>query len=327
MVDLKNKIFFDKDISLSALSGKVVGIVGYGNQGRAQALNLRDSGIDIIVGLRDSSASIKKVAKDSLKCTNIDDLIKKADIVSIMIPDNTIDSFLGKKISKFRKGQTILVSHGSSIIYGKTKLPDYLNIVMVAPSGGGKVVRSEYENNFGVPALVAVHNDFSKTSIELALSYAKAIGSARAAVFISTFKEETDTDLFGEQVILTGSIPMIVIESYKVLLEEGYDPVVSWFVCFYELKTIVSLMFEKGMESFYDMVSDTARYGGISRGKRLIDDDFKNKIKVIIQEIKNGDFNKELKSSVKKYDSSDIFNSNEFKEVERNLLKKIKKTN
>ena len=327
MINLKNKVFFDKDISLSALSGKVVGIVGYGNQGRAQALNLRDSGIDIIVGLRDNSANVKEVAKDSLKCTSIDNLIKKADVISIMIPDNAIDSFLGKKVSKFRTGQTILVSHGSSIIYGKTKLPNCLNVIMVAPSGGGKVVRSEYKNNFGVPALVAVHNDFSKNAIELALAYAKAIGSARAAVFISTFKEETDTDLFGEQVILTGSIPMIIIESYKVLLEEGYDPIVSWFVCFYEVKTIVDLMFEKGMESFYGMVSDTARYGGISRGKRLIDDDFRNKIRTIIKEIKNGDFNKELKSSVKKYDSSNIFNSSDFREVERKLLNKIKKSN
>ena len=327
MVNLKNKIFFNNDISLSPLLGKAVGVIGYGNQGRAQALNLKDSGINVVVGLRGDSINLKNVSEDSLECVKIDDAIKQADILSLMIPDSEIDPFLDKNLSKFKKGQTILVSHGSSIIYGKTKLPNFLNIVMVAPSGGGKVVRSEYKNNFGVPALVAVDNDFSGTSMETALAYAKAIGSSRAAVFISTFKEETHTDLFGEQVILTGSIPMIIIESYKVLLEEGYDPVVSWFVCFYEVKTIVDLMFEKGMESFYAMISDTARYGGISRGKRLIDSEFKNKMKSIIQEIKSGDFNKELKSSVKKYDSSDVFNSSEFRKIERKLLKKIKKSN
>ena len=326
-MNLKGKVFFDKDISMGPMEGKKVGVIGYGNQGRAQALNLKDSDIDIVVGIRDNSSNIQNIANDSLKAINIDDLINEVDILALMIPDKEIDSFLSENISKFKKGQTILVSHGSSIIYGETKLPNYLDIIMVAPSGGGKVVRNEYRNGFGVPSLVAVHNDFSGDAIKTALAYAKAIGSGRAAIFVSTFKEETDTDLFGEQVILTSSIPIIIIESYKALLEEGYDPVVSWFVCFYELKTIVSLMFEKGLESFYDMVSDTARYGGISRGKMLIDDRFKSKIRLILQEIKSGKFNEELKNSVEKYDSSDIFDSSNFKEIERELLKKIKKTN
>jgi ketol-acid reductoisomerase len=167
--------------------------------------------------------------------------------------------------------------------------------------------------------------------LETALAYAKAIGSSRAAVFTSTFKEETETDLFGEQVILTGSIPMIIIESYKVLLEEGYDPLISWFVCFYELKTITNLMFEKGMESFYEMVSDTARYGGISRGRELIDDQFKNKMRKILKEIKDGSFDRELAKGLSEkndiYTSKNIFDSKDFNEIEKKLLRKIKETN
>ena len=149
-------------------------------------------------------------------------------------------------------GKTLLFSHGYAIVYGETEIPQNIDIVMVAPSGGGRVVRTEYQKGFGVPALVAIENDFSGDAMRIALSYAKAIGSSKAAVFLSTFKEEKETDLFGEQVLLTGSIPLIIIESYKVLLEEGYDPVVSWFVCFYEIRTIVDLMFEKGLMSFYD---------------------------------------------------------------------------
>ena len=166
--------------------------------------------------------------------------------------------------------------------------------------------------------------------MNIALSYAKAIGSSRAAVFLSTFKEETETDLFGEQVILTGSIPLIIIESYKVLLEEGYSPIVSWFVCFYELKTIVDLMFEKGLSSFYNMISNTARYGGVTRGSKLIDGDFKDKIRSILYDIKSGKFKDELDSSLSKGDDGklllrEIFNSKDFDFIENELLKKIKK--
>ena len=329
-MNLDGKVLFDKDISLTSVLNKKVGIVGYGNQGRAQALNLRDSKIDVAVGLRQNSSSFNRLKEDGIRHMSIDDLIENSHIISLMIPDNRIDSFLIDNMSKFKEDQTILVSHGYSIIYGSAKISKNLNIVMVAPSGGGKIVRSEYKKGFGVPALVAVHQDFSGNSLDLTFAYAKAIGSSRAAVFKSTFKEEAETDLFGEQVILTGSIPLIIIESYKVLLEEGYDPVVSWFVCFYELKTIVNLIFDKGMESFYDMISSTARYGGISRGKKLIDDEFKIKIKEILKDIKSGHFKNELEESLSKGNDGKnelkkIFNSKEFTEVENNLLNKIKK--
>ena len=329
-MNLDNKLFFDKDISISQISNKKIGIIGYGNQGRAQALNLSDSKMNVVVGVRENSARISQLKKDKIPYLKIDELIKESDIVALMIPDNQIDAFIAGNISKLKKNQTLLVSHGYSIVYGKAEIPEYLNIVMVAPSGGGSIVRSEYKKGFGVPALVAVHQDFSGSSLDIALAYAKSIGSSRAAVFKSTFKEETETDLFGEQVILTGSIPLIIIESYKVLLEDGYDPVVAWFVCFYELKTIVNLMFDRGLESFYDMVSSTARYGGISRGKKLIDDNFKSKIKEILKDIKNGNFKTELEKSLSIGDDGKrhlkaIFNSEEFSEVENKILNKVKK--
>ena len=329
-MNLKNKIFFDSDVSIKSIIGKKIGVIGYGNQGRAQALNLRDSGVDVRIGLRNDSLNKDKVLEDNLRYLNINNLIRESDIISIMIPDNHIKGLITDKVSILKEGHTLLLSHGSSIIYDKIDIPNYVNVVMVAPSGGGRVVREQYKKGFGVPALIAIHNDYTKDSLDITLAYAKAIGSTRAAVFISTFKEETETDLFGEQISLTGSIPMILIESYKVLLEYGYSPIVAWFVCFYELKTITDLMFEKGMTSFYDMVSDTARYGGISRGKMLIDNRFKDKMRKILDEIRDGTFNKELKEALLNDDLKNldnVFDSKEFNEIEEKLLSKIKNIN
>ena len=329
-MSFNKKIFFDNDITLDYVIGKTIGIIGYGNQARAQANNLKDSGCNVIVGLMPKSPSEQKVLKDGLEHFQLDEVFAKADILSVLIPDNNIPKFLSDYSSNIKKGQTLLFSHGYSIVYGDFKIPNNINVIMVAPSGGGKIVRNEFKKGFGVPALIAVEKDYSGESLNIALSYAKAIGSSRAAVFLSTFKEETETDLFGEQVILTGSIPLIIIESYKVLLEEGYSPIVSWFVCFYELKTIVDLMFEKGLSSFYDMISNTARYGGVTRGSKLIDSGFKDKIRSILSDIKSGNFKEELDASLSKGDDGSlslkkIFNSKDFDFIEKELLKKIKK--
>ena len=326
-MSFENKIFFDKDVSLDKLKNKKVGIIGYGNQGRAQALNLNESGIDIIVGLRENSNKKSKVKKDGLRYMLIKDLVSSCDLISILIPDSQIPR-LFKNIAKLlKKNQTILFSHGYTVVNNEIEIPDYINVIMVAPSGGGAVVRSEYKKGFGVPALIAVEQDFSSNSMSIALSYSKAIGATKAAAFISTFKEEVETDLFGEQVVLTGSIPMIIIESYKVLIKKGYSPIVSWFVCFYETKTIIDLMFENGMQNFYESISDTARYGGVSRGNKLIDKSFKNKMENILEDIQNGHFDKELKNSIANnvnYKSNEVFSSKEFNEIEELLLKKIK---
>ena len=329
-MNISKKIFFDSDISLDHILSKTVGIIGYGNQARAQANNLKDSGCRVVVGLKSKSPSREKVKKDGLEVLEIDEVFKQSDILSILIPDNNIPQLISEFNRFMNDGQTLLFSHGYSIVYENLKIPENINVVMVAPSGGGNIVRNEYKKGFGVPALVAVEKDCSGKAMNIALSYAKAIGSSRAAVFLSTFKEETETDLFGEQVILTGSIPLIIIESYKVLLEEGYSPIVSWFVCFYELKTIVDLMFEKGLSSFYNMISNTARYGGVTRGSKLIDGDFKDKIRSILYDIKSGKFKDELDSSLSKGDDGksllkEIFNSKDFDFMEKELLKKIKK--
>jgi ketol-acid reductoisomerase len=328
-MSFNKKIFFDNDITLDHVIGKTVGIIGYGNQARAQANNLKDSGCSVIVGLKPKSPSEEKVLKDGFELFQLDEVFAKADILSVLIPDNNIPKFLSDHTSNIKKGQTLLFSHGYSIVYGDLKIPNNINVIMVAPSGGGKIVRNEFKKGFGVPALVAVEKDYSGEAFNIALSYAKAIGSSRAAVFLSTFKEETETDLFGEQVILTGSIPLIIIESYKVLLEEGYSPIVSWFVCFYELKTIVDLMFEKGLSAFYDMISNTARYGGVTRGAKLIDSDFKEKIRNILSDIKSGQFKEELDLSLSKGDDGrlslkEIFDSKDFDFIEKELLKRVK---
>ncbi|MAV64001.1 MAG: ketol-acid reductoisomerase [Pelagibacteraceae bacterium TMED124] len=327
-MNYRDKIFFDSDISLKGVQNRKIGVIGYGNQGRAQALNLKDSGLDVCVGLRRKSLSKNSVKNDGLRIINISSLIKECDIVAIMIPDLEIISFFKKYLKMFSKNQTILLSHGYALVYGDFDVPKDINIAMVAPSGGGGVVRSEYQKGFGVPALVASYRNSSKESLQVAMSYAKAIGCSKAAVFLSTFKEEVETDLFGEQVLLTGSIPMLIINSYKVLLEEGYSPIVSWFVCFYELRTIVDLMFQQGLNSFYDMISTTAKYGGLNAGKCLIDEDFVSRIRKVLKNIKSGDFNKEFKKSLHGKTNVDsiqkeLLSSKELNQIETLILKKF----
>ena len=328
MKKIKNKLFFDSDISLKSIRDKQIGIIGYGNQARAQALNLKDSKIKVRVGLRMGSKSLNLVKEDCLIPLTIPEIFDNCDIISLLIPDNKIKNLLEKYSSCITKDHILLVSHGYTFVYEDFTVPDPDNVIMVAPSGGGHIVRSEYKKGFGVPALVACYK--SEKHLGVALAYAKAIGSSRAAVFKSTFQEETETDLFAEQAILTGSIPIIIIESFKVLLEEGYDPVISWFVCFYETKTIIDLIFKKGLNDFYDSVSNTARYGGLTRGSYLIDDDFKAKMKKIIKDIKNKNFHNELVSALNK-DSGDrlkkkILNSEDFNDLEKELLIKILKS-
>jgi len=254
--------------------------------------------------------------------TSILEIFNNCDIICLLIPDNQIRNLIEKYRLYISNEHILLVSHGYTFVYEDTLVPDNDNVIMVAPSGGGHIVRSEFKKGFGVPALVACYQ--SEKHFPIALAYAKALGSSKAAVFKSTFKEETETDLFAEQVILTGSIPLLIIESYKVLLEEGYDPIVSWFVCFYETKTIIDLIFKKGLNDFYDSVSNTARYGGLSKGCYLIDKTFQTKIKKVIADIKSKSFHKELVSALKEDDGNQlkkkVLNSKDFNYLEKELL-------
>jgi len=320
---LENKIIFNNDVKSNFLVEKKIGIIGYGNQGRAQALNLKDSGYNVKIGLREGSESIKKCIEDGLNSIDIFDLVRWSDIICLLIPDvemlNVYNLYLEKNL---KSSQTLLFSHGYVIHYKLIIPPDYVNTIMVAPSGGGAMVRDSYVKESGIPNLLAVYNDFSGQSINIVKEYSKAIGGTRAGSFFSTFSEETETDLFGEQSILTGGIPYMINTSFKVLLEHKYDPIVAWFVCYYELKTIVDLFHDKGIDYLYDSISDTAKYGGMVKGKFLLGEEFEEKLHVLLSDIKSGEFHKELTSSQREtLDDSDF---KELNNVSNQLLKILK---
>ncbi len=316
-------IFTDTDIDLSILKDKKIGIIGYGNQGRAQCLNLRDSNLNVKVGIRSNSNSIVLLNKDNIKYDTMENVVKWADIISILIPDKVAPDVYAQSIkSNLNEGQTLLFSHGFNVHYNHLILPNNINVIMVAPSGGGALVRKKYKEGSGVPALIAVYQDYTKVSLDLAKSYSKAIGSTKVGSFLSTFKEETETDLFGEQVLLTGGIPYIIDKSLKVLIEAGYSPIVAWFVCYYEIKTIIDLFHDKGLEYLYDAISDTAKYGGIKTGEYLIDNNMEDKIKTVLAKIQSGEFAKELQNT----DISSINYKSEIKSEDKEKINKIFKS-
>ena len=289
-------MYFDKDVTMDAISGLHVAIVGYGNQGRAQALNLRDSGVKVSIALRDGSKSIYRAEEDGFSCIDISAATRECDLLSILIPDQVMAEVYDTKISRFlRPGKMLLFSHGYNIHYQEIQPPPFVDVTMVAPSGPGYAVREEFENGRGVPTLLAVMQDVTGRAKDIALSYSKAIGGTRSCCFLSTFKEETETDLFGEQIILTGILPRIIDESFKVLLESGYSSTVAWFVSFYEVKQIADLVSKIGIEDFYKAVSDTAEYGGMRQSSRLISSDFKDEMQSALSYIQSGDFHRSWK--------------------------------
>ena len=292
-----NKIFKDKDIDYNLLESKRIAVIGYGNQGRAQALNLKDSGNDVIVGLRENSKNIKLAKSVGFEVFSISKAIELSVLVSILIPDEEIKNVFENTIKPYlKKGQSLLFSHGYAIFFKEIQIPEFVNVLLVAPSGSGKMVREEFINGKGVPNLIAVDQDYTKDSLKIALSYSKSIGGTRVCAFLSTFEEEVITDIFGEQVVLTGGIPSIIKESFNVLLEEGYSPIVAWFVCYYEVKSIVDSFHDNGFDFLNKMISNVAEYGGLTRGERLIDSNVKKEMKQILSGIKNGNFKKEWDS-------------------------------
>ena len=289
-------LYFEKDTTLDAILTHRIAIIGYGNQGRAQALNLRDSGLNVVIALRDNSKSIKLAKNDGFECIEISQAVRECDILSMLTPDQSMAEMYDEHISRYLKpGKVLLFSHGYNIHYQEIVPPHFVDVIMVAPSGPGYSVRKEYVEGRGVPTLIAVKQDITGKAKDVAISYSKAIGGTRSCCFESTFKQETETDLFGEQIVLTGIIPKIISESFKVLLEAGYSPTVSWFVTFYEVRQIAELLSKTGIEEFYKAVSDTAEYGGMSVSNKLVNDDFKSEIKSALDFIKSGDFHREWK--------------------------------
>ena len=292
--ELLNSLYFDKDADLSVIQAKSVAVIGYGNQGRAQALNLRDSGVKVVVGAREGGSSEEQARSDGFNVLSIDRAVIDTDIIVMLLPDQIMSVVYKESISpNLSAGKTIQFSHGYNIHYEKIIPPDDIDVIMVAPSGAGKMVREEFEKGSGVPNLIAIHQDYSGSAFEVALSYSKAIGGTRSAAFRSTFKEETETDLFGEQAVLTGGIPRLIQNSFKVMVESGYSPIVAWFVSYYEVKLIVDLFNEKGFQFMNDAISDTAEYGGQTRGSRLMDESVTEKMKLFLDEIQSGEFFKE----------------------------------
>ena len=295
-----DNLYFDKDVTLDAIKGMRVGVIGYGNQGRAQAMNLKDSGLDVIVGLREGSKSIQKAKEDGFECYDISQVTRECDVLSLLLPDQSMSTVYIDQISRYLKpGKMLLFSHGYNIHYKEIEPPSFVDVVMVAPSGPGHAVREEFKKGRGVPTLLAVKQDVTGRAKDVALSYSKAIGGTRSCCFQSTFKEETETDLFGEQIILTGIIPRIIDESFKVLLEAGYSSTVAWFVSFYEIKQIADLISQRGLEDFYKAVSDTAEYGGMRESNRLLNDEFTDEMKSALKFIQSGEFHRKWKSESK----------------------------
>jgi len=289
------EIYRDKDIDKSFITGKKIAIIGYGSQGFGQSLNLRDSGCNVVLGLRKDGKSYKKALLENFSIMEIEDAVKWADIVQILIPDEVQAKVYREKIEpNLREGQYLMFSHGFSIHFGKIVPPENVNVIMVAAKGPGHLLRSEYLASKGYPALIAVHQDFSGNSKKVALAYAWAIGSGRSGVLESTFKEETEANLFGEQAILCGGCPALIKASFESLVESGCSPYVAYIETLHELKFVVDLITEDGLANMFNLISNTAGFGALTRGQRIITDETKKSMKKVLSEIQDGTFANEL---------------------------------
>jgi ketol-acid reductoisomerase len=289
------KIYYDKDADLSLVKGKKVAIVGYGSQGHAHALNLNDSGVKVTVGLRKGGASWDKAGKAGLNVKEISEAVKGADFVMMLMPDEHIAAVYKSEVeANIRKGATLGFAHGFNIHYGQVMPREDLDVVMIAPKAPGHTVRSTYTQGGGTPMLIAVHRDRSGKARDLALSYAAAIGGARAGVIETTFKEETETDLFGEQTVLCGGCVELVKAGYEVLTEAGYAPEMAYFECLHELKLIVDLMYEGGIGTMNYSISNNAEYGEYATGPKIITEETKKAMRSALARIQSGEYAKDF---------------------------------
>jgi len=288
------KIYYDKDCNLKLLAGKTVGIIGYGSQGHAHAQNLRDSGCQVIVAEAKGAPGWKKAHDGGFKVLTAAEVVKEADLLVMLAPDNLQrEIYYGSIESGLSKGKMLMFAHGFNIHYGQIIPPAEADVTMIAPKGPGPMLRQLYTEGIGLPALVAVHQDASGKARDIALAYARGIGCARAGVIETTFAEETETDLFGEQTVLCGGVTALVKAGFETLVEAGYQPEIAYFECFHELKLIVDLMYNGGLTHMRKSVSDTAEYGDYTRGPRVIDDLAKDEMRQILAEIQDGSFAKE----------------------------------
>lgn len=285
------RMFYDSDCELKLLENKKVAIIGYGSQGHAHAQNLRDSGIDVVVGLSPGSKSREKAQSDGLKVMDTADAAKAADFIMLLVPDQVQADVFTESIEKnLEEGNVLLFAHGFNIHFSQIIPPEYVDVVMVAPKGPGHTVRSQYIEGRGVPSLIAVHQDYSGKARDYALAYAAGIGAGRAGIIETTFREETETDLFGEQAVLCGGVTELMKAGFETLVEAGYQPEIAYFECIHEMKLIVDLIYEGGFEYMRYSISDTAEYGDYTTGKRIINEESRKTMKQVLADIQDGSF-------------------------------------
>ncbi|MFC4112425.1 ketol-acid reductoisomerase [Nonomuraea zeae] len=288
-------MYYDDQADLSIIQGRHVAVLGYGSQGHAHALSLRDSGVDVRVGLPEGSKSREKAENDGLRVLTPSEAVEEANLTMILAPDHIQRHLYADHVApNLVEGDALFFGHGLNIRYGLIEAPEGVDVCMVAPKGPGHLVRRQFEAGRGVPVLVAVEKDASGKALDLALSYAKGIGGTRAGALRTTFKEETETDLFGEQAVLCGGVSELIKAGFDTLIEAGYQPEVAYFECLHEMKLIVDLMYEGGISKMYWSVSDTAEYGGYTRGPRVVGDEARAEMRRILGEIQDGTFARQL---------------------------------
>ncbi|MUV86847.1 ketol-acid reductoisomerase [Natronomonas sp. CBA1123] len=286
-------IYYDDDADSTVLDDKTVAVLGYGSQGHAHAQNLDESGVDVVVGLREDSSSRSAAESDGLDVATPRQAAEQADLVSVLVPDTVQPAVYEEIQDVLTPGDTLQFAHGFNIHYGQIEPKESVNVTMVAPKSPGHLVRRNYENDEGTPGLLAVYQDPSGEAHDIGLAYAKAIGCTRAGVVETSFREETETDLFGEQAVLCGGVTSLVKQGYETLVEAGYSREMAYFECLNELKLIVDLMYEGGNSEMWDSVSDTAEYGGLTRGDRVVDEHARERMEEVLEEVQDGTFAKE----------------------------------
>lgn len=285
------KMYYDQDANLGLLEGKTVAVLGYGSQGHAQAQNLKESGVNVVVGLRPGSKSVEKATAAGLKVMDVAEAAKAADVIQILLPDEKqAEVYQNEILPNLKEGDALVFSHGFNIHFGQIVPPKDVDVFMVAPKSPGHLVRRMYEEGAGVPGLLAVYQDYTGKAHDMGLAYAKGIGCTRAGVIETTFQEETETDLFGEQAVLCGGVSELIRAGFDTLMEAGYQPEIAYFECLHELKLIVDLIYEGGIGWMRYSVSDTAEYGDLMIGRRIINEDTREEMRQVLAEIQSGEF-------------------------------------